>query len=199
MGTSFINTKSLYQGNSNIKFDPKTYKDFGTMNCKNAVRFGVGIGHKISIDGNITNGSVSTASSTECAGMKVTISVAPDDGYYCTGASVNNGAVQVTKNADGTYSFIMPDEDVTISAVFKQSSDLFSVNEAGTEYTIHDAAGRDIFCDYLQDSSYNCFSGKTILLDTSIEVIQKAGFVEGNEQKTAFKGTFDGKGNKSCI
>lgn len=45
--------------------------------------------------------------------MKVTVTPAADDGYYCSGVSVNNGAVEVTEDPDGTYSFTIPSEYVT--------------------------------------------------------------------------------------
>ena len=41
----------------------------------------------------------------------------------------------------------------------------FSVNDAGTEYTIHTAEGWDYFCDAMQDNTtWNRFSGKTVKL-----------------------------------
>ena len=68
------------------------------------------------------------------------------------------------------------------------SSDNFSVNADGTEYTIHNATGWGEFCDALQDNTtYNHFSGKTVKLGANISVTQMAG---GSNH--AFTGTFDG-------
>ena len=68
------------------------------------------------------------------------------------------------------------------------SSDNFSVNADGTEYTIHNATGWNFFCEALQDNeTYNHFSGKTVKLGANITVTQMAG---GSNH--AFTGTFDG-------
>ena len=67
-------------------------------------------------------------------------------------------------------------------------SDHFSVNDAGTEYTIHTAKGWGLFCDALQDNdTYNRFSGKTVRLGDDITVSRMAG-----SDKHDFCGTFDG-------
>jgi hypothetical protein len=71
------------------------------------------------------------------------------------------------------------------------SSDDFSVNDAGTEYTIHTAKGWNVFCDCLQDNdSWNRFSGKTVRLGADITVTRMAG-----SSKHDFCGTFDGGGH----
>ena len=69
-----------------------------------------------------TNGSV-TATVGETAnpatafkGDTVNLTVTPDEGY--TIKSVKYNGTNATKNADGTYSFTMPAEDVTVTAVF---------------------------------------------------------------------------------
>ena len=75
------------------------------------------------------------------------------------------------------------------------SSDNFSVNADGTEYTIHNATGWGEFCDALQDNTtYNRFSGKTVKLGADIGTAQNpitrmAGGIDHD-----MKGTFDGQG-----
>ena len=66
----------------------------------------------------------------------------------------------------------------------------FSVNDAGTEYTIHTAEGWDYFCDLLADNTKGYFSGKTVHLGADITVTRMAGG-ENHE----FTGTFDGGGH----
>lgn len=49
-------------------------------------------------------------------GNTVKVTVTPDTGYECTGLTVTgNSTVPVTKNDDGTYSFTMPGEAVTVT------------------------------------------------------------------------------------
>ena len=71
----------------------------------------------------------------------------------------------------------------------------FSVNDAGTEYTIHTADGWSVFCDALQDNdTWNRFSGKTVKLGDNITVTRMAG---GSYHD--FCGTFDGQGNTLTV
>ena len=50
----------------------------------------------------------------------VKLTATPAEGYAVGEIKANNGAVTLTKNDDGTYSFTMPAEDVTITAAFKK-------------------------------------------------------------------------------
>ena len=75
----------------------------------------------VDIPSAVTNGSISTSATSAKAGQKVTITVTPDEGYEVSAVTVtdaNGNAVPVTKNADGTYSFIMPDSAVSVDATF---------------------------------------------------------------------------------
>ena len=75
------------------------------------------------------------------------------------------------------------------------SSDNFSVNADGTEYTIHNATGWGEFCAALLDNAtYNHFSGKTVKLGANISITQSAGSA-GHE----FMGTFDGDGKTLTV
>ncbi len=56
------------------------------------------------------------------AGDKVTICVEEETGWYMTSCMIRPNT-ELTKNADGTYSFIMPDCDVNLEAVFGQPGD----------------------------------------------------------------------------
>ena len=51
----------------------------------------------------------------------VLLTVDPDAGYGVKSVSVNDGAVAVTKHQDGSYSFQMPAQDVTVSAEFQDA------------------------------------------------------------------------------
>ncbi len=118
-------------------------------------------------------------------GAPLTLSHADREGYTFGGYTVNGTAI------DGN-TFTMPDENVTIAATFTPDPAQFSVNDAGTEYTIHTAGGWNVFCDLLE--SGESFSGKTVRLGDDIgtaenPVIRRAGST-GHE----FAGTFDGGG-----
>ena len=61
------------------------------------------------------NGSVEASESFACEGDTVALTVDPDEGYSVTSVTVNGA--EITPE-DGVYSFVMPDEDVTVSAAF---------------------------------------------------------------------------------
>ena len=70
------------------------------------------------------NGTVSVSPTSPKAGDKVTITAEPDEGYEVDTVTVkdaNGKAVEVTKNADGTYTFTQPSGKVTIDATFKET------------------------------------------------------------------------------
>ena len=68
-----------------------------------------------------THGRTSSSAANARAGDKVTITVTPDEGYEVSAVTVtdaNGNAVPVTKNADGTWSFTMPDSTVRVDPIF---------------------------------------------------------------------------------
>jgi len=121
-----------------------------------------------------------------------TVTLAPQAGYVLTAASYNDGSENHEITPDnGVWSFQMPANDVTVTATFTPDPAHFSVNAAGTEYTIKTPAGWGVFCDALQDNTtYNRFSGKTVKLDDNITVTRMAG-----SDYHDFCGTFDGQGH----
>ncbi|MEG2421739.1 MAG: S-layer homology domain-containing protein, partial [Oscillospiraceae bacterium] len=71
----------------------------------------------------VTGGSVTTSPKNPKPGDKVTITVDPDKGYKVDTVKVldkNGKEVAVTKNGDGTYTYIQPKGTVTIDATFKK-------------------------------------------------------------------------------
>ncbi|WP_165452532.1 S-layer homology domain-containing protein [Paenibacillus thalictri] len=67
------------------------------------------------------NGSVSYDTNKATAGSKVTITATPKEGYTLNDMKVfdqNGKEVQITKNADGTYSFIMPEGGAKVEPAF---------------------------------------------------------------------------------
>lgn len=129
--------------------------------------------------GVISDGKIYAAS-----GQNVTLSVTPDVGYM-----VNYASNDVTIT-DGT--FTMPANDVSIAATFVPDPAHISVNDDGTEYTIHTAEGWGVFCDLLGNNDKGYFTGKTVKLGANITVSRMAGV-----RYHDFTGTFDG--NKKTL
>ena len=102
--------------------------------------------------------------------------------------SIDNG---ITDNHDGTYTFTMVSESLTLDATFSEP-DVSHFEQTGTdEYTIKTANGWNWFCYALNSGLVaDGFSGKTVKLDADISSSEMAG-TNGHP----FKGTFDGQGN----
>ena len=117
-------------------------------------------------------------------------------GFVFNGYSLtwNNNSQGLTRRGNG-WSVTMPYEDVavTISSSWFNPDD-FSVNTAGTEYTIKNAVGWGVFCDLLADNTKGYFTGKTVKLDDDISVTRTAGS-SGHD----FTGTFDGGGKTLTV
>ena len=131
------------------------------------------------------------------AGNDVTITFTPIAGETVTSLtltgtmanmSIGNG---ITDKHDGTYTFTMVSESLTLDATFSEP-DASHFKQTGTdEYTIKTANGWNWFCYALNSGLVaDGFSGKTVKLDADISSSEMAG-MSGHP----FKGTFDGQGN----
>ena len=68
-------------------------------------------------------GTVTADPAAAKAGATVTLTATPDEGYALSSLTVTDrfgDAVKVTENADGTYTFTMPNGQVTVTATFVQ-------------------------------------------------------------------------------
>ena len=75
--------------------------------------------------GDMENGTVTGPTSAK-AGTTVTLTPVPDEGYAVGSVTVTDrfgDAVAVTEQADGTYTFVMPDGQVTVNATFVQTGE----------------------------------------------------------------------------
>ena len=117
------------------------------------------------------------------SGTAVSLTAADRDGYIFSDYASED--VTITDGA-----FTMPAADVAVAATFTPDPAHFSVNAAGTEYTIKTAAGWNVFCDLLADNTKGIFTGKTVKLGDDISVTRMAG---GSYHD--FCGTFDGQGH----
>ncbi len=129
------------------------------------------------------------------AGENVTVTFTPKMGESLTtltvtgdntSLSLTNG---ITDNGDNTYTFAMPNENVTLGGMFTFPMNADNFAQDGDTYTIKNADGWNYFCQRIQyDANLDGFSGKTVELAANISVTTMAGMVH------PFKGTFDGKG-----
>ena len=88
------------------------------------------------------HGTVTVTPNRATQGTTVTITATPDQGYQVNAVTVTDrfgDAVQVTENADGTYTFPMPNGQVTITATFVETEEpvdepFLDVNESDWFY-----------------------------------------------------------------
>ena len=81
--------------------------------------------YKITI-GDMENGTVTANPTAAKAGATVTLTPVPDEGYALSTLTVTDrfgDAVRVTEQADGTYTFTMPNGQVTVNATFVETEE----------------------------------------------------------------------------
>ena len=81
--------------------------------------------YKITI-GDMENGTVTANPTAAKAGATVTLTPVPDEGYALSTLTVTDrfgNAVRVTENSDGTYTFTMPNGQVTVTATFVETEE----------------------------------------------------------------------------
>ena len=148
----------------------------------------------------ITNNSpqqLSVNKTGAMAGENITVTFTPQMGESLTTLTVTGDNTNlnltngITDNHDNTYTFAMPNENVTLGATFTFPMNADNFAQDGDTYTIKNADGWNYFCQRMKyDANLDGFSGKTIeLAADNITVTTMAGMVH------PFKGTFDGKGN----
>ena len=154
---------------------------YGSVNGN--VVFNGGVLDCAMVKGNVTLSNSRSTDHVKISEFGGTVTVALPDGYAYTDGSGNY-------YANGTLT------DAQKSAIARKTLNVapdpahFSVNDAGTEYTIKTATGWGVFCDLLADNAKGYFDGKTVRLGANITVTRMAG---GDSHD--FTGTFDGGGN----
>ena len=134
------------------------------------------------IDGAMAGEDVIVTFTPQMGESLTTLTVTGDN----TSLSIGSG---ITDNGDNTYTFAMPNENVTLGGTFTFPMNADNFSQDGNTYTIKNADGWDYFCQRMQyDANLDGFSGKTVELAADISVTTMAGMVH------PFKGTFDGKG-----
>ena len=121
-----------YLADVSLTFDDNG--SYGTVLAPETTTVGV-ISFTLTIDGNITNGSVSASPSGSVEkGDPVTLTIVPASGYELDAVSAFKTDAQATTvlltGSGNTRTFTMPAYDVTISATFKKTADLVAVETA---------------------------------------------------------------------
>ena len=75
------------------------------------------------------NGDISSDVDSSVWGETVTLTVAPESDWTLGILTVNDGAIDLQKTDDTHYSFIMPDSDAAVKAVFVPTSSLIFVGD----------------------------------------------------------------------
>lgn len=84
--------------------------------------------HSVIISSDVKNGTITATPTTAYAGENITLTATPDGGYILSEWNVTTATGNVTVNDNA---FVMPDEDVTVSAVFTEKGE---VNDGSLEY-----------------------------------------------------------------
>jgi surface protein len=90
--------------------------------------------HTVSVTEGITNGTVTPDVSTAYMNETVTLTVSPADGYELTVLTVKKGEIElkVTEGNNNTYTFTMPNGNVTVNATFAKAPQ-FKVQSIGLD------------------------------------------------------------------
>ena len=84
--------------------------------------------HSVIISSDVKNGTITATPTTAFAGETITLTATPDGGYILSEWNVTTATGNVTVNDNA---FVMPDEDVTVSAVFTEKGE---VNDGSLEH-----------------------------------------------------------------
>ena len=154
--------------------------------------------HSVIISSDVKNGTITATPTTAYAGENITLTATPDGGYILSEWNVTTATGNVTVNDNA---FVMPDEDVTVSAVFTEKGE---VNDGSLErpYTAAEAiavidSGTGLTDKYVKgivkatptfDARYNSLtydieSGKKTLNIYSGKDLGNVGFVGAEDLK----------------
>ena len=126
----------------------------------------------LTIDGNITHGTVTSQQTSVNPGDTVTLTVQPDQGYELTSITVRCGDGQTitpTVKADNAqqYTFTMPDADVTVTASFTAV-----VSEGETRGEVQVTPGTpavSVDKDALKDLAGEVQAGNAVIVTLTVE------------------------------
>jgi hypothetical protein len=140
----------------------------GTYTCKYNPPVSGTNAYAISVSSS-KGGKVTASDDKAAKGSSVTLTVVPDEGKELDTLTVKTAAgkaITVTKNADGTYSFVMPEARVTVTATFKNSD--------GTEEPKEENCPSEKFTDVNTGLWYH----------EAVDYVLEKGVMEGNGNGT---------------
>lgn len=80
--------------------------------------------YNVTVDSNIANGTVTTSATSLAAGKTFTVTATPNDGYELDTVTVTTAeGKNVPATNESTYTYTMPESNVTVSATFAQKPD----------------------------------------------------------------------------
>ncbi|MBR6081870.1 MAG: InlB B-repeat-containing protein [Salinivirgaceae bacterium] len=85
---------------------------------------------------NVTGGTVEADITSARSYTNITLTVTCDTYYNLDTIYVNDGAVDLRNNGNGTYSFQIPEDNVTVSVAFNYQGPITYINENGVEQTL---------------------------------------------------------------
>ena len=85
---------------------------------------------------NVTGGTVEADITSARSYTNITLTVTCDTYYNLDTIYVNDGAVDLRNNGNGTYSFQIPEGNVTVSVAFDYQGPITYINENGVEQTL---------------------------------------------------------------
>ena len=188
-GGVYINGGShSFDGGSIIGNTAESGADLGLKSGVSPISFSV------SVDENITNGSVSSDQSAAESGATVTLTVTPERGMALSSITATCGGADVTLTelGGGEYSFTMPAGDVSITAEFGE-------NEL---FTIRSAEDWEAFSQYIANGEYTDEDwklGADITVSTEITTTDYASGATVGTEAHPFAGTFDGQGHTLTV
>ena len=146
------------------------------------------IGTYRGISGNTNLSWTSTTNTFKCSRYGGNVTIAEGKTFY-DGATPYSGTLNSSQK-----------DAIAGKTLRPYSSNDFSVNDEGTEYTIYSAIGWDMFCDMLDNFDHStsggyCFDGKTVKLGADISITRAA----GNTGYHDFTGIFDGQGHTLTV
>ena len=132
--------------------------------------------YSVTVADDIENGTVVSSAETAMEGVFVTLTVTPEEGYLIESVTVNGTELEPV---DGAYGFEMPDENVTVSAVFTLYVD---PDQAAADEVIEkiDAIGTVEYTDAckakIDDASnaYEALTGTQKALVTNAQTLEDA-------------------------
>ena len=140
--------------------------------------------YTVTVDENIANGTVVVNPTTYTAGQTVTLAVNPDEGYTLTDLTVTNTATGEPVTVSENNTFVMPDGNVTVTAVFEKvyTIEAFAVygNGTVTANMTTAAEGETVTVTFTPNAGYALFEQRAYNPNNSSDRVELTPGTEAN-------------------